>query len=272
MPNEERALSGVIDTLIGAGLLQPRPKRFGVMTFSLLLPSVIQTIGLCCFGVVAFSLTEMASLPQNYRTSLVVAGSFAAAIGSDIGTLPSALEVFRKRRTGKAEWPDWATLIFSALASLAETVIALSFLGGFDVVENAWRVALLGGLTVLDAYFTISELGDWFGSYELRMEEWKEEYREAVKFYYSQDQEQKKPKEKPENGKGFCWCGKECSNRQHYAAHVGHDHRPEVLEYNSGVKAREALREKYQETIEGADWDFPELAWFNEVLRKERAQ
>lgn len=270
MLSENRTHEAVIEELIGAGLLQPRPKRFGVMAVSLLLPSVIQTIGLCCFGVVAFSLTEMSSLPHEYRTWLVVAGSFTAAIGSDIGTLPSALEVFRKRRMGQAEWPDWMMLVVSTLASLAETIIALSFLGGFDVVENAWRVATLGGLTVLDAYFTISELGDWFGSYEIRIEKWREEYKEAVNRFYAMEQRESIPEPMPSsNGRGPCWCGEICKNRQHYAAHVQHDHYPEIMQYETGVKAREEMRVKYAETIPSAAWEFPALEWFNRVRERQ---
>jgi hypothetical protein len=243
------------------------------MAISLLLPSIIQTIGLCCFGVVAFSLTEISSLPHQYRTWLVVAGSFAAAIGSDIGTLPSALEVFRKRRVGKAEWPDWATLIFSALASLAETTIALSFLGGFDVAENLTRVIVLGVLTVLDAYFTISELGDWFGSYEIRIEEWRKEYREAVDRFYAMEQRELEPQPEPEpepetNNAGLCWCGEHCESRWTYAPHVQYVHYSEVAEYASGAEAYEKMREKYASTIPEATWKFPELAWFNRVWER----
>lgn len=269
--SENRTHEAVITELVGAGLLQPRPKRFGIMAISLLLPSVIQTIGLCCFGVVAFSLTEMSSLPAEYRTWLVVAGSFSAAIGSDIGTLPSALEVFRKRRTGQAEWPDWATLIVSTFASLAETIIALSFLGGFQVVENMWRVVALGGLTVLDCYFTISELGDWFGSYEIRIEKWREEYREAVNRFYAMEQEETQPKLEPEpvtNGDGPCWCGEHCESRWTYATHVQYTHYDEVAKYTSGAEAREKMKEKYADTIPVAKWKFPELAWFNRVWER----
>jgi len=294
--SDHHAHQAVIEELVSSGLLQPQPRKFGVMTFSLLVPSVIQTIGLCCFGAVAFSLTEMSSLPPEYRTALVVAGSFAAAVGGDIGSLPSALEIFRKRRTGQIGWPDWVTLIVSGLASLVETVIALSFLGGFDIVENAWRVAALGGLTVLDTYFTISELGDWFGSYELRMEAWREEYKEAVKQIYAVPEQQSgeqlveppveqnqrnktgtgelphfdmddlpKVEMPSKNGAGYCWCGEECSNRQAYAAHVQHHHYPEITEYESGVQAWQEMYKKYAKMIPGATWDYPTLEWFNRV-------
>lgn len=268
--SERRTHEAVIDELVGAGLLQPRPRRFGIMAWALLLPCIVQTIGLCCLGIVAFSLTEMSALPAEYRTWLVVVGSFTVAIGSSVGSLPSAIEIFRKRRRGEAEWPDWAALVFSGCASLAETITALSFLGGFDIVRNLMRVIILGTLTVLDAYFTISELGDWIACYEVRIEKWREEYRQAVDRFYAMENGAQSELEPSSSSAGPCWCGTECRNRQHYAAHVQHVHYPEIAEYDDGVQARETMRVKYAETIPGAAWDFPTLEWFNRV--KERSQ
>jgi len=275
--SEHQTHQVVIEELVGAGLLHPQPKRFGVMAWALLLPCIIQTFGLTCLGVVAFSLTEMATLAAEYRTWLVMAGAFTVAIGSDIGSLPSAVEVFRKRRRGTAEWPDWLALIFSGLASLAETVIALSFLGGFDLVQNIFRVAVLGILTVLDTYFTISELGDWIASYEIRLEVWREEYKQAVKDYYQMEalrgQEPEESLAKPANGGGHCWCGHWCQNSQAYAAHVKVHvseaaRAPDGEPYATGVQAREAMRQRYSGTMGGARWDFPDLATVNEWRKK----
>ena len=276
--SEHRTHEAVIDTLIHNGLLQPRPRKFGLTMIALLIPAAVQAIGLCCFGIVAFSLTEMGSLPYEYRISLVIAGSFAAAIGGDIGTLPSAFEVFRKRRRRQIEWSDWAALIISALASATETIIALSFLGGFNIADSWLRIGTLGLLSVADAYFTISEAADWYAMYEERMEQWQKEYKKASKQGHAlglwddigpTPKPQPEPESEPEtNGAGLCWCGMECRNRQSYAAHVQHDHYPEIAEYSSGVAAQQEMQKKYAATIPDARWEFPALEWFNRVRER----
>ena len=270
--SEHRTHATVIDELIGAGLLQPRPRRTTALSITLMLCVILQVIGLGGQGVVTWSLTDMSSLSHDFRKWIVIASSFMLAIGSDIGTLPSTLEIFRKRRLKTTQWPDWIGFAVGILASFVSTYNAQLYLAGFDVTQNKLRIVTLVGLTVLDMAFTLAESGDLRASYEIQVKQWRREYRQAVERYYAMEQPREvEPEPQPEtNGAGLCWCGIECRNRQHYAAHVQHGHRPEVLEFESGVEAREALKEKYAATIEGAAWDFPDLAWFNEVLRKER--
>ena len=273
--SEHRTHATVIDELIGAGLLQPRPRRTTALSITLMLCVIMQVVGLGGQGVVTWSLTDMSSMSTDFRKWLVIMSSFLLAIGSDIGTLPSTLEIFRKRRLGSTQWPDWVGFAVGIAASYVSTYNAQMYLAGFDVTQNVWRIRTLVSLTVLDMAFTLAESGDLRASFELQMRQWQKEYRQAVKQYYEMEtrQAESQPEPQPEtNGAGLCWCGKECRNRQHYAQHIGHDHRPEVLEFGSGVEAREAFKERYAETISGAAWDFPDLVWFNEVFRKEREQ
>jgi hypothetical protein len=62
-------------------------------------------VGFCAFAVLAFSFTELATLPATFRRWLVIVGSFALAIGGEVGTLAATIEIFRKRN--KAEVWDW---------------------------------------------------------------------------------------------------------------------------------------------------------------------
>lgn len=174
----------VIQQLVSSGLLSPKPKMMNVRAWSMLLPSIAQVIGLCMFGIVAWSFTEFDMLNQNYRINLVIAGSFLIAAGGSIGSLPVTVEVFRKRRNGGITWVDWATLVFSGIASFVETITSLSFLSGFNITQSWQRIALLAILSTLDTCLGMAELGDYLGSHDKRMDQWKREYKKAVKQYY----------------------------------------------------------------------------------------
>jgi len=272
--SEHRTHESVIDELIGAGLLQPRPQRTTALSITLMLCVIMQVVGLGGQGIVTWSLTDMSSLSHEFRKWLVILSSFMLAIGSDIGTLPSTLEIFRKRRLKTAQWPDWIGFAVGILASFVSTYNAQLYLAGFDITQNKWRITTLVLLTVLDMAFTLAESGDLRGSYEMQVKQWQRDYRQAVDRYYAMEQRElelePEPEQAPEtNGAGLCWCGMECRNRQHYAAHVQHDHYPEIAEYGSGVAARQEMAEKYADTISSAKWEFPALEWFNRARERD---
>lgn len=75
-----------------------RPQMLGVRGWSLLIPSILAAIGFCAFAVLAFSFTELQSLPATFRRWLVIVGSFSLAIGGEVGTLSATVEIFRKRK------------------------------------------------------------------------------------------------------------------------------------------------------------------------------
>jgi len=108
----------------------------------------------------------------------------------------------------------------------------------------------------------------------MQVRQWQRDYRQAVDRYYAMEQREPESEPEPEqapetNGAGLCWCGMECRNRQHYAAHVQHDHYPEIAEYGSGVAARQEMAEKYADTISSAKWEFPALEWFNRARERD---
>ncbi|MDY7080478.1 MAG: hypothetical protein SXV54_26665 [Chloroflexota bacterium] len=181
MSREMRGLDAVVEELVRAGLLHPRPRAMGVRGWSLLLPSVIQVAGLCAFGAVAWAFTEAGSLSQS-RITLVIVGSFSIAVGGGIGSLPVTVECFRK---GLHSWADWCALVVSGVASLVETFVALSFLGGFEIANSIPRIAAMSLLAVLDACFGMAEFGQYLAGHDDRLGEWKQEYDVAVKQYYS---------------------------------------------------------------------------------------
>ena len=282
--SHQRAHDEVITHLITSGFLSPRPRVMGVRAWSMLLPSVAQVIGGLCFGTVAWSLTEVALLPPAYRVNLVVVGAFAIAIGGNAGSLPVAVEVFRKKdRT----WIDWATLVFSSIASWVEMVIAMSFLGGFDIAQNAPRIYAMTLLAILDTTFGISQFAAYLAGHNERMVQWQEDFKVAVAQDYGRPAVAPEPVYEiatgadayspplptpavSENGNGgYCWCGQFCKNANAYSAHQ-RAHQREVAPYASSVVAREEMRERYADTIDDArdGWEFPSLTTVNRWREK----
>lgn len=163
-----------------------RPAMLGVRGWSLLIPSILAAVGFCAFAVLAFSFTELATLPAAFRRWIVIVGSFALAIGGEVGTLSATVEIFRKRKHAEA-W-DWLALAISALATMAAFVLSFAALLG---VNATWSQAVklygpivLGVLAAFDAYSGFAEVGMYLSTYDDRMSEWQAHFdafrREAL--------------------------------------------------------------------------------------------
>lgn len=157
-----------------------KPKMLGVRGWSLLIPSVLAAIGFCAFAVLAFSFTELQSLPETFRRALVIVGSFALATGGEMGTLSATIEIFRKRK--HAESWDWLALAISALATMAAFILSFAALLG---VKATWGPAVqlygpivLGVLAAFDAYMGFAEVGMYLSTYDNRMAEWEQAFNE----------------------------------------------------------------------------------------------
>ena len=128
---------------------------------SLLIPASASGLGFFCFAVLAFSFTELAALPEAFRTGLVLVGSFALAFGAEVGTLANVVEIYRKgERLGR--W-DKLALAVSVLATFGAFVLAFASLLGVKATWGAtvqlWGPIFLGLLAALDSYGGFMELG-----------------------------------------------------------------------------------------------------------------
>lgn len=155
-----------------------RPKMLGVRGWSLLIPAILAAIGFCAFAVLAFSFTELQSLPEAFRRWLVIVGSFALAIGGELGTLAGVVEVFRKRK--HAEVWDWLAIAISAAATVAAFVLSFAALLGVNAtwseVVKLYGPIVLGVLAAFDAYSGFAEVGMYLSTYDDRMTEWQQAF------------------------------------------------------------------------------------------------
>ena len=168
---------------------QPQPPFHDLRAWSLLIPAMAAAVGFFAFAVLAFSFTEMSALPRSFRTSLVIIGAFALAIGGELGTLTNTIEVFRKSKKDaqyeRAVWWDWAGLGVSLAATLGEFLIAFAALLGvkatWSVPFQLWGPIALGLLSALDAYVGFMEVGLYLAEYDKRYKIWATEYQKFLK-------------------------------------------------------------------------------------------
>lgn len=159
-----------------------KPSPLGWRGVSLLVPACASAVGFFAFAVLGFGFTELAVLPEAFRTGLVLTGAFALAFGGEIGTLSNTVEIFRKRGNITA-W-DWLALVVSVLATLAAFLLAFAALLGVKATWATWAQlygpVVLGLLAALDSYGGFVEFGLYLNTFDERMREWQAAYRQAV--------------------------------------------------------------------------------------------
>ena len=156
-----------------------KPKMLGVRGYSLLLPAIASSIGFFCFAVLGFSFTELTTLPQSFRTWLVLTGSFTLAFGAEVGTLAAVTDIFRKGE--KVRGWDAVTLAISILATFAAFILAFASLLGANAnwseAVKLYGPIALGLLAALDSYGGFLEFGLYLNSYDVRLKKYEESLR-----------------------------------------------------------------------------------------------
>jgi len=161
---------------------KPKPPFKDGRTWGLMVPAVIGVIGLAAFALLAFAFPELSVLPQAFRTNAVVVGSIALAIGGEVGTLFTNIEIFRKVTSGDVTFWDWTALVTSLIATMIAFLIAAAALLGVDVIwtgfVTTWGQILLIAVVALDQYAGQMELGLYIGTHDARMKQWRANYEE----------------------------------------------------------------------------------------------
>lgn len=168
--------------IIESDFWQPRPKLWGWRTWSLLLPSIASAIGFFAFAVLAYSFTEVTTLPANFRKALVLIGAFSLAAGSELGTVGTVVEIFRRKEEDKQarqSW-GWLGLTISIIATLAAFLLAFATLLGesttWALPVRMWGAIGVGLFAALDSYVNFSEFGRFLSSFDRRMRQWEKKY------------------------------------------------------------------------------------------------
>jgi len=155
---------------------------------SLVIPASASALGFFCFGVLAFSFTELSLLPPDFRTALVLVGAFALAFGAEVGTLASVVEIYRKgERLGR--W-DQLALVVSVAATFGAFLLSWAELLGakatWGATERLYGPVALGLLAALDSYGGFMEFGLYLSRKDAeaaaQRARWRDEMVEVYKF------------------------------------------------------------------------------------------
>jgi hypothetical protein len=159
---------------------QPREPWQDWRTYSLIVPLILSSIAFGIFSVFTYALDDIDEIASLNQSRLVVIAAFCAAIGAEVGTPFTIIEIFRKVRIGRAERQDW----FALGASLAATLVVVTIGMASRITHSMetpptwasaateWGPVLVGVVVVLDGYGGMIETGDLFGTFEQRMEAW----------------------------------------------------------------------------------------------------
>lgn len=165
------------------GFWLDKPQMMGLRGWSLLIPAIASSVGFFCFAVLAYSFTELATLPQTFRTALVLGGAFCLAFGSEIGTLSNIVEVYRKGETLK-RW-DKATLIISIMSTCGAFVLSFAELLGVNAswgsMVKSYGPIVLGLLAGLDGYTGFAEFGLYLNTFDRRMKQYQTQFEQWKK-------------------------------------------------------------------------------------------
>ncbi len=157
-----------------------KPTMMGLRGWSLLVPALASSVGFFAFGVLGFGFTELEALSGNFRRLLVLVGAFALAFGSEVGTLSSITEIYRKgERLGR--W-DKSALVISVLSTFSAFILAFASLLGVKATwgqfVQLYGPIFLGMLAALDSYGGFMEFGLYLNSYDRRIKQWQTAFAE----------------------------------------------------------------------------------------------
>lgn len=171
-----------------------RPTMMGIRGWSLFIPSVASAVGFFVFAALAFGFTELDMLPEAYRRVMVLVGAFSLAFGSEVGTLSSITEIYRKgERLGR--W-DALALVISIMSTIGAFVLSFATLLGakasWSSVVQLYGPIILGVLSGLDSYSNFLEFGLYLNTYDKRLTRWEKQYSEHLKEQMQQRLEHEK--------------------------------------------------------------------------------
>ena len=155
---------------------EPSPPAKDWRTLGLATPAILGVVGLMAFAILAYSFKELQLFNEYIRANIVIWGAVALAIGGEVGTLFTNIEIFRKVAKGTVNKWDWTAFATSVSATILAFLLAAAKLLEADVfwsdLIKQWGQILLIVVSALDQYAGQMELGLYMGSYDQRMHEW----------------------------------------------------------------------------------------------------
>jgi len=161
----------------------PKSPMWDLGCWTLWVPCVIGGIGLFLFNVPGVGFIRLYDFPPKWLNFLVVGGALFMMFGSDVGTVFSIFEIFRKYTDMGTRMWDWIGLVISVCASIAASSLSFAFQLSNVGVEAGWiaQAKMYGPLLavvfiILDLIMSSAEAGMYLGIYNKSTKEWQEEH------------------------------------------------------------------------------------------------
>jgi hypothetical protein len=158
---------------------RPEPRLFGLAFWSLLIPAVIWVIGAIIYGAEAFKAQSLSWQGQGIGSTLMV-------IGGELGTITTAWQIFRKKKSDSENFWDWVCLGISLIAT--EGTLFVIFTRQTDIVATWVTLSQTYGplalllFSGLDVYANVHELGMYNRYFDEAWEKWNEgRYQDELK-------------------------------------------------------------------------------------------
>lgn len=142
----------------------PKPSLRGWRAVGLLFVNLATAVGLCSFAVLGFAFSQIGEVSNALRWWLILAGSVSLAVGSEIGTMVTVVEIFRKTHMSKRR-PMLARLLISILATARAIRVVMDALSRIykNPVEQSFNQAIRMIDRTLEAKETGATAWDWIG-------------------------------------------------------------------------------------------------------------
>jgi hypothetical protein len=150
---------------------RPEPRLFGLTFWSLLIPATIWVVGVIIYGAEALKAQDLSWKYQGIGSTLMV-------IGGELGTITTAWQIFRKKKSGMENFWDWVCLGISLIAT--EGTLFVIFTRQTDITATWVTISQTYGplalllFSGLDVYANVHELGMYNRDFDDAWEKWNE--------------------------------------------------------------------------------------------------
>jgi hypothetical protein len=142
----------------------PKPSLKSWRVVGLLLVNLATALGLCSFAVLGFAFGQLGDVSEGLRWWFILIGSVSLGLGSELGTLVTVVEIFRKTKTVPKK-PLLARFLISVLTTARTVRVVIDALGQIykDPAEKSFNQAI----KMIDRTLQVREGGasiwDWVG-------------------------------------------------------------------------------------------------------------
>lgn len=104
----------------------PKPSLHSWQTIGFIIVNLATAVGLCSFAILGFAFVYLGDMSDNLKWGLIFSGSVSLALGSEIGTLVTVVEIFRKMKANSR--PLLARVLISILTTVRAVRVVIDAL------------------------------------------------------------------------------------------------------------------------------------------------